>query len=67
MPTGVIAPNTGTAMILNQNIWLSPILAEQRFGVVPETSKAYTDLTAWQNQMLMGELYGLNSLFNILP
>jgi ABC-2 type transport system ATP-binding protein len=27
--------------------------------VVPETSKAYLDLTAWQNLMLMGELYGL--------
>jgi ABC-2 type transport system ATP-binding protein len=27
--------------------------------VVPETSNAYTDLTAWQNLMLMGELYGL--------
>jgi ABC-2 type transport system ATP-binding protein len=26
---------------------------------VPETSNAYTDLTAWQNLMLMGELYGL--------
>ena len=25
----------------------------------PETSNAYTDLTAWQNLMLMGELYGL--------
>jgi ABC-2 type transport system ATP-binding protein len=27
--------------------------------VVPETSNGYTDLTAWQNLMLMGELYGL--------
>jgi ABC-2 type transport system ATP-binding protein len=33
--------------------------AKQGFGVVPETSNAYTDLTAWQNLMLMGELYGL--------
>ena len=31
------------------------------FGVVPETSNAYTDLTAWQNLMLMGELYGLSA------
>jgi len=35
------------------------VLAKQGFGVVPETSNAYTDLTAWQNLMLMGELYGL--------
>lgn len=34
-------------------------MAKQGFGVVPETSNAYTDLTAWQNLMLMSELYGL--------
>jgi ABC-2 type transport system ATP-binding protein len=27
--------------------------------VVPETANAYVDLTAWQNLMLMGELYGI--------
>ena len=32
------------------------MLAKQGFGVVPETSNAYTDLTAWQNLRLMGEL-----------
>ena len=36
-----------------------PVQAKQGFGVVPETSNAYTDLSAWQNLMLMGELYGL--------
>jgi ABC-2 type transport system ATP-binding protein len=28
-------------------------------GVLPETSNAYIDLSAWQNLMLMGKLYGL--------
>ena len=27
--------------------------------MVPETSNAYIDLTAWQNIMLMSELYGV--------
>jgi len=59
MLTGVIPPDAGTAMILGHNIRSEPVLAKQGFGVVPETSNAYTDLTAWQNLMLMGELYGL--------
>jgi len=57
--TGVIPADTGTAMILGHDIRSAPVPAKQGFGVVPETSNAYTDLTAWQNLMLMGELYGL--------
>jgi ABC-2 type transport system ATP-binding protein len=60
MLTGVIPPDTGTATILGHDIRAEPVLAKQEFGVVPETSNAYTDLTAWQNLMLMGELYGLD-------
>jgi len=59
MLTGVIPPDAGTATILGHDIRSEPVQAKQRFGVVPETSNAYTDLTAWQNLMLMGELYGL--------
>jgi ABC-2 type transport system ATP-binding protein len=59
MLTGVIPPDAGTANILGHDIRSEPVLAKQGFGVVPETSNAYTDLTAWQNLMLMGELYGL--------
>jgi ABC-2 type transport system ATP-binding protein len=58
MLTGVIPADTGTATILGYDIRSEPVLAKQGFGVVPETSNAYTDLTAWQNLMLMGELYG---------
>jgi ABC-2 type transport system ATP-binding protein len=59
MLTGVIPPDSGTAMIIGHDIRHEPVLAKQGFGVVPETSNAYTDLSAWQNLMLMGELYGL--------
>ena len=59
MLTGVIPPDAGTATILGHDIQSEPVQAKQRFGVVPETSNAYTDLSAWQNLMLMGELYGL--------
>jgi ABC-2 type transport system ATP-binding protein len=59
MLNGVIPPDCGTAIILGHDIRSEPVLAKQGFGVVPETSNAYTDLTAWQNLMLMSELYGL--------
>ncbi|MDH7509528.1 MAG: ATP-binding cassette domain-containing protein [Methanolinea sp.] len=59
MLTGVIPPDAGTATVLGHDIRKKPVLAKQGFGVVPETSNAYTDLSAWQNMMLMGELYGL--------
>jgi ABC-2 type transport system ATP-binding protein len=60
MLTGVIPPDGGTATILGHDIHTEPVQAKQGFGVVPETSNAYTDLTGWQNLMLMGELYGLS-------
>ena len=59
MLNGVIPPDAGTAIILGHDIRSEPVLAKQGFGVVPETSNAYVDLTAWQNLLLMGELYGL--------
>lgn len=60
MLTGVIPPDSGSATILGYDIWKEPVRAKQGFGVVPETSNAYTDLTGWQNLMLMSELYGLS-------
>ena len=58
MLTGVIPPDAGTATILGYDIRSEPVLAKQGFGVVPETSNAYSDLTAWQNLMLMGDCTG---------
>lgn len=60
MLTGVIPADSGSARILGYDIRHQPVLAKQGFGVVPETSNAYADLTAWQNLMLMGELYGIS-------
>ncbi|MDK2890536.1 MAG: type transport system ATP-binding protein [Methanoculleus sp.] len=59
MLTGVVPMDGGSVRIFGHDIRKEPVDAKQRFGVVPETSNAYVDLTAWQNLMLMGELYGL--------
>lgn len=59
MLTGVMRPDGGSALIFGHDSVHAPIRAKQRCGVVPETANAYTDLSAWQNLMLMGELYGV--------
>ncbi|HRR89021.1 MAG TPA: ATP-binding cassette domain-containing protein [Methanoculleus sp.] len=60
MLTGVVPMDGGSVRVFGHDIRKEPIRAKQRFGVVPETSNAYVDLTAWQNLMLMGDLYGLD-------
>ena len=57
--TGIIPPDGGSVTVLGHDIRTAALQAKQGFGVVPETSNAYVDLTGWQNLMLMGELYGL--------
>jgi ABC-2 type transport system ATP-binding protein len=57
--TGVIKPDGGTASITGYNILEQALKAKQIMSVVPEMANAYIDLTAWQNLMLIGELYGV--------
>jgi len=60
MLIGVVPMDGGSVRIFGHDIRKEPVKAKQRFGVVPETSNAYVELTAWQNLMLMGDLYGLD-------
>ncbi|RXE56203.1 ATP-binding protein [Methanoculleus taiwanensis] len=59
MLTGIIVPDGGSATILGHDVVREPVRSKQVIGVVPETANAYDDLTAWQNLMLMADLYGL--------
>ncbi len=59
MLTGVIKPDEGTAQIMGYDVLKEPIKAKEVMGIVPETSNAYVDLSAWSNLMLIGELYGV--------
>lgn len=60
MITGVIKPDAGRASIMGHDVTKDPLKAKQVMGVLPETSNAYIDLSAWRNLMLMGKLYGLS-------
>jgi len=57
--TCIIKPDGGTATVMGYNIEKEPLNAKQIMGIVPEMSNAYIDLSAWNNLMLIGELYGV--------
>ncbi|MBS7633823.1 ATP-binding cassette domain-containing protein, partial [Candidatus Bathyarchaeota archaeon] len=58
--TGIIKPDEGKAIIMEHDIEKEPLQAKQIMGIVPEMSNAYIDLSAWDNLMLIGELYGVS-------
>jgi ABC-2 type transport system ATP-binding protein len=57
--TGLIKPDGGKATIMGYDIVKEPLQAKQLMGIAPEMSNAYVDLSAWENLMLIGELYGI--------
>lgn len=59
MLTGVIKPDEGIASILSYDILREGLKSRQLMGIVPEMANAYVDLSAWNNLMLIGELYGV--------
>jgi ABC-2 type transport system ATP-binding protein len=58
--TGLIKPDGGKAVVAGYDVLKNPIEVKQRIGVVPEVSNAYVDLTAWENLVLIGKLYGVH-------
>lgn len=59
MLTGVIKPDEGSASIFGYDILKEGLMTRQLMGIVPELANAYVDLSAWNNLMLIGELYGV--------
>jgi ABC-2 type transport system ATP-binding protein len=60
MLTGVIKPDKGSASIFGHDVVKQGLKTRQLMGIVPEMSNAYVDLSAWNNLMLVGGLYGVN-------
>jgi ABC-2 type transport system ATP-binding protein len=57
--TTILKPSEGKVFIWGFDVLKNPIKVKQCIGVVPEVSNAYVDLTAWENLMLVGKLYGV--------
>lgn len=59
MLTGVSQPSTGKAQVFGHDIRTGITLAKREFGVVPEVSNLYDELTALENLVFMAQLYGV--------
>jgi ABC-2 type transport system ATP-binding protein len=59
MLTGVSTPTEGAATIMGYDIARQPVDAKSVMGIVPDISNIYTELTAWENLIFTGKLYGI--------
>lgn len=59
MLTGLTSPTAGTAQVLGHDIESDITPAKKGFGVVPEVSNLYDELTALDNLVFAAQLYGV--------
>jgi ABC-2 type transport system ATP-binding protein len=57
MLTTLLEPTEGTARINGCDILHQAYRAKHQFGIVPEESNIYTELSAWDNLMFVASLY----------
>jgi ABC-2 type transport system ATP-binding protein len=61
MLTTILTPTDGTARIFGHDIRRDSYGARLQFGVVPEESNVYLELSAWQNLLFSARLYRIPS------
>ncbi|MFH1485591.1 MAG: ABC transporter ATP-binding protein [Chloroflexota bacterium] len=59
MLTGLSKPTAGSARVLGHDVIGEIVKAKAGFGVVPELSNMYDELTGFENLIFMGQLYGV--------
>jgi ABC-2 type transport system ATP-binding protein len=59
--TGLSKPTAGSAHVLGYDINSEIVEAKKNFGVVPEQSNMYDELTGLDNLVFIGQLYGVPS------
>lgn len=57
MLNSLLAPSGGKALIFGHDICRDPYAAKRQFGLVPEESSVYTELSTWDNLMFTARLY----------
>jgi len=60
MLTGLTKPTTGTAKVAGRDCVRESLAVKQRIGIVSEVSNLYNEMSAWDNLMFIGELYGVD-------
>jgi ABC-2 type transport system ATP-binding protein len=59
MLTGVSTPTEGTASIMGYDVLKQSVEAKALMGIVPDVTNVYNELTAWNNLIFTGKLYGV--------
>jgi ABC-2 type transport system ATP-binding protein len=59
MLTGLLAPTGGDASIMGHSVTKEPEAAKKSLGVVPQDIALYPDLSARENLVFWGKMYGL--------
>ncbi|MBC7236115.1 MAG: ABC transporter ATP-binding protein [Chloroflexi bacterium] len=59
MLTGLIRPTEGSALINGYDVLRDPLMVKAQVGVVPQRSNLYAELSARENLIFCGQLYGL--------
>jgi ABC-2 type transport system ATP-binding protein len=60
MLTGLTKPTSGTAKVAGKDCVSETLDVKQSIGVVSEVSNMYNEMSAWNNLMFIGELYGVD-------
>jgi len=58
--TGLTAPTSGKMLVSGYDVLGEPVKAKREFGLVPEISNVYVDLTAWENLIFTAKLYSVS-------
>ncbi|HLA07287.1 MAG TPA: ABC transporter ATP-binding protein, partial [Anaerolineales bacterium] len=59
MLSGLLAPTKGDASIMGHSVTKEPAAAKASLGVVPQDIALYPDLSARENLVFWGKMYGL--------
>jgi len=62
MLTGLTKPTSGSAKVGGMDCVKETLAVKQKIGVVSEVSNLYNEMSAWDNLMFIGELYGVDKL-----
>jgi len=62
MLTGLTKPTSGSAKVSGRDCVKETLAVKQKIGVVSEVSNLYNEMSAWDNLMFIGELYGVDKL-----
>ena len=57
--TGIVEPDTGTVFVKGIDAKKNPRVVKQKIGYVPQSITLYEDLSAYDNLMFFGQMYGV--------